>query len=222
MAMLGPNRNTLSNLFGYFDRQIEKSQVKVKLSEFLELSEAKKLDADVFVVATGATPNIPPIPGVDQEIVMPGVEALSDICKVGHHCIIYGGGLMAMELADLLTDQDNHHIMVIARSEVLKKANFADKSYYLSRLENLGVTILEHTQIIEIQSNSIVLEPANKWRMEILDVDTVIMATGWRPLNDLAIGLTASGFRTMTIGDAVEPRKLLNAIHEGVLAAFEI
>jgi hypothetical protein len=68
----------------------------------------------------------------------------------------------------------------------------------------------------------VLIDPPNHWKREILDVDTVIIATGWRPQSRLATELAADGLRVITTGDALEPRKFLNAIHEGMLAAFDI
>jgi hypothetical protein len=47
-------------------------------------------------------------------------------------------------------------------------------------------------------------------------------ATGWTSLDSLANELTAAGFRAVTVGDALTPRKLLNAIHEGTSAGCDI
>jgi 2,4-dienoyl-CoA reductase-like NADH-dependent reductase (Old Yellow Enzyme family)/thioredoxin reductase len=222
IAYLAPNRDTLSRLLAYFERQLQKSGVEVILGKSLTLPEAQELAADVFVIATGATPSLPPIPGVDRQIVLKGIEALRNPGRVGQNCVIYGGGLLAVELADLLITQSERQIMLIVRSTILKKANFSDKLYYLTILRDFGIEVLQNTKIVEIRPASVVIEPPNHWRREILDVDTVVMATGWRPSNYLATDLAARGYRTVTVGDALEPRKLLNAIHEGTLSAFDI
>ena len=223
MAMLGPNREPLKRLLAYFERQVRGSGAEVRLSRPLTLPEAEALKADVYVVATGAKPFIPSIPGGERKIVVPGMEALQHPGKAGRRCIIYGGGLLAVELADLLMTEDpRRQITMVVRSEILKKANFSDKTYYLGRLREHGIRVLEKTLIVEIRAGSVVLEPADKWRLEILDVDTVMTATGWTSLDSLANELTVAGFRTVTVGDALTPRKLLNAIHEGTSAGCDI
>jgi 2,4-dienoyl-CoA reductase-like NADH-dependent reductase (Old Yellow Enzyme family)/thioredoxin reductase len=220
VAMLAPNRNTLPKLLAYFERQVEKLEIEVRLSEPFSMPEAKKMAADVYVVATGAVPFVPSIPGVERENVVAGLEALHHPEKVGPRCIIYGGGLLAMELADFLMTQNGRQVIMIVRSKALKKANFSDKFYYLDRLRKFGVEIREDTQIVEILPKGVTVEPSNKWKMQILDVDTVIMATGWTSVDDLATELMESGFKTVVVGDAVAPRKLLSAIHEGASAGL--
>ncbi|MFH1240914.1 MAG: FAD-dependent oxidoreductase [Pseudomonadota bacterium] len=221
-ASLPPNRGALTQFLSYLETQVQKSGIEVRLGEALTMAKARELKADLFVLATGAAPSLPSIPGIEGEMVMSGMECLSEPGKAGRRCIIYGGGLLAVELADLLMVQNKRQIMLIARSDLLKKANFSDKGYYLTRMKDFGVEVLRNTQIVEIKSNSVIIEPPDRWRREILDVDTLIMATGWRPLNHIGKELAKDGVRTITIGDALEPRKLLNAIHEGTMAALDI
>lgn len=222
LAMLPPGRDTLSRLLSYFQRQVEKSGVEVRLGKPLTLAEARSLAPDVFVVATGATPFTPDIPGTEGKNVMQGTQALQHPERVGKRCLIYGGGMVAIELADTLASRHNVQTMIVVRSDILKKAPASDREHYLSRLTESGIEVLRNTQVLEIKPNSVVIQPANGWRREILEVDTVIVATGWTPGGHLAAELSRGGFHTIAIGDAVEARKLRDAIREGMMAALDI
>ncbi|MDO8491604.1 MAG: NAD(P)/FAD-dependent oxidoreductase [Dehalococcoidia bacterium] len=222
LAMLPPDRGTLPGLLAYFQRQVEKSNIDVRLSAQLTSAEARALAPDVFVVATGAVPFAPPIPGVNGNNVVQGAEALQHPEKVGKRCVIYGGGMVAVELADLLASKHGVQTMMVVRSDILKKSPATDKEYYQVRLKELGVQVLRNTRVVEIKPRSVVIEPDSGWRQEILDVDTFALATGWEPNNGLASQLSQAGFRTITVGDAVKARKLRDAIREGTLAAFDI
>ncbi len=52
--------------------------------------------------------------------------------------------------------------------------------------------------------------------------DTVILAVGVQPCNDLTYKLEGKVARLITIGDASTPRKALEAIGEGYLAGLEV
>jgi 2,4-dienoyl-CoA reductase (NADPH2) len=52
--------------------------------------------------------------------------------------------------------------------------------------------------------------------------DTVILAVGVEPCNDLRPKLEGKAFQLITIGDALSPRKALEAIREGYLAGLEV
>jgi hypothetical protein len=57
---------------------------------------------------------------------------------------------------------------------------------------------------------------------EIGPFDTVILAVGVESCNDLRSKLEGKVVRLITIGDAVSPRKALEAIAEGYLAGLEV
>ena len=53
-----------------------------------------------------------------------------------------------------------------------------------------------------------------------IEADTVVLASGFRPVRDLAEGLrNESGLQVFEAGDCVKARKIFDAIHEGHLAA---
>ena len=54
-----------------------------------------------------------------------------------------------------------------------------------------------------------------------ITADTVVMAVGSRPVNELS-EISANGTSVMTIGDAAEPRKISDAVREGFEAALKI
>lgn len=222
LAMLPPDRGTLPGLLSHLQRQIDQSGVEVRLGKQMTLEEARDLSPDVFVIATGAVPFLPPVPGIDGRNVLQGTEALQHPEKVGRRCVIFGGGMVAVELADLLSSKHGVQTIMVVRSDILKKAPATDREYYLVRLGEVGVEVLRNTQLIEVKPRSVVIEPPSGWRREILDVDTVAVATGWEPRDHLASQLAGAGFRTMTVGDAVKARKLRDAIREGTMAALEV
>jgi hypothetical protein len=50
----------------------------------------------------------------------------------------------------------------------------------------------------------------------------VVIAAGSRPVNDLAQKLRSNIAEMVTIGDAVQPRKITDAIKEGFDAALKV
>lgn len=56
---------------------------------------------------------------------------------------------------------------------------------------------------------------------EFFEADTIIVATGTRPVKSLAEMLKARVPALYVIGEALSPRKVKEAIEEGLLTAFE-
>ena len=70
----------------------------------VELNSGEKLSFDKLLLAAGAHPFLPPIPGADQE----GVTSLRTVadarqiltaCRAGAKCVCIGGGLLGLETA---------------------------------------------------------------------------------------------------------------------------
>ena len=122
------------------------------------------------------------------------------LAETGTNCVVVGGGLVGMEVADYLAERGKRIIM-IARSELLKKAVHADRVYFLDRIRALGIEVLTHTKVHEIGHRSVTVEPPNGWRRTLLDVDSVVLCTGYAPRRALSTELAVLGIRVHLVGD---------------------
>jgi len=90
-------------------------------------------------------------------------------------------------------------------------------------LEKYKIKALTCTPVIEIEKDKVVIfkPPAKK---EAITADTVILAVGREPVLDNKIVEAARKIakRVYIIGDAKEPRKIIDAIHEGFFTALYI
>jgi 2,4-dienoyl-CoA reductase (NADPH2) len=59
-------------------------------------------------------------------------------------------------------------------------------------------------------------------RKETLAADTVVLAMGIRPNNELEAALRTLTAELHKIGDCVKPRKAIDAIHEGFQVSLKI
>ncbi len=58
--------------------------------------------------------------------------------------------------------------------------------------------------------------------MKNIPADTIVIAAGAKPNNELAQSLEGKVPELHSVGDCVEPRRLLEAVHEGWRAAMQI
>ena len=75
-----------------------------------------KLRPDAVVVATGAKPKRPDIPGANGENVVLANDVLSGRAETGERVVILGGGLIGMETAVFLAKQGKKHRLSILRT----------------------------------------------------------------------------------------------------------
>ena len=57
---------------------------------------------------------------------------------------------------------------------------------------------------------------------EVLEADTVVLAVGSKPNKKLLEELEGKFFEVYAVGDCIEPRRCLEAIHEAWNIAFEL
>jgi 2,4-dienoyl-CoA reductase (NADPH2) len=87
-------------------------------------------------------------------------------------------------------------------------------------LKLLGVHMRPSTKLMEIRDDSVVVETSKG--EETIPADTVVMAVGARPVNDLSGKPEEMGCDIITIGDAKEPRKITEAVKEGFEEALKV
>jgi len=85
-----------------------------------------------------------------------------------------------------------------------------------TRLKEAGCRLLFNTTVKKIEESSVTV--VIEGREESLSpVDQVILAVGLKPLNELKEILQKQKIRHFIIGDAIEPRRIIEATEEGLV-----
>jgi pyruvate/2-oxoglutarate dehydrogenase complex dihydrolipoamide dehydrogenase (E3) component len=176
---------------------------------------------EVVILATGGEQIKPDIPGIDLSLVCDAWQVLGGTVPAREHPVVIGGGLIGMETADYLCQKGMQVTLVevLKRSPVLK---ITSHGYMLhTRLKEAGCRLLFNTtvKIIEETSVAVLIEG----REQILSpVDQVIIAVGLKPYDKLKEILQAKKIRHFIIGDALQPRRIIEATEEGARAAWNL
>lgn len=181
----------------------------------------EELAPDVVIVATGAAPIIPPIPGIDSDNVRPATElAHMDPKDIGENVVILGGGLVGCEEGIHLGHQGKKVTIVEMRSEAAADCNCFHKSALNMELKKY-VTVLTDTRASRITSEG--MYALDKEDKEIfLPADLVVCAAGMRPDHKLEEQLREMGVEFEVIGDAVRPGKVTQAMFDGYYRAKDL
>lgn len=213
------------DLLNYLTRQVAKAGVEVLLGRKATPEAVREINPDALVVATGAAPLIPPIKGIDREFVGTGIDFLLGKKEFGHNVLVIGGGLVGCEAAIHLAEKGCRVVVVEVMDQVLHGmtsgygiAPNPNRLDMLRLLQEKGVRVLTRTKVLEIADGKALLlgekgDPAE------LEVDTVAVAVGLRPNNELFEALYGDLPEVYAVGDCVTPRVVLNAIWEGYRVA---
>ena len=87
-------------------------------------------------------------------------------------------------------------------------------------LRLMGVELRKKTKLLEITDDAVIVETGEG--KTSLKADTVVMAVGVLPDDELARHVKEDGIKVITIGDAKKARKMTEAIWEGFEEALKI
>ena len=225
LAAVPPFKDEIKELIEYYDRMLRKLGVDVKLGIEASLELVEEMNPDVVIVATGAIPLIPKIPGVDKKNVITAHDLLAGKVKVeDEKIVIVGGGLVGCETADYLIKQGIKKISIVEMLDdlgmMLEEVKGSNEKLLLRRLLVNGVKIYVKTKVEEIVDKGVIARRGDK--RELIEADTIILAVGARPCNSLVEQLRNKVKELYVIGDCVEPRKIINATHEAREVATRI
>ncbi|MFZ4528115.1 MAG: FAD-dependent oxidoreductase [Undibacterium curvum] len=96
-----PGKEEFYETLRYFGKQIELTGVQLKLNTKVSADDLR--DFDEVVLATGITPRVPPIPGVDHPKVLSYLDVLRDKKAVGKSVAIIGAGGIGFDVAEYLS-----------------------------------------------------------------------------------------------------------------------
>ncbi|MCQ4079963.1 NADPH-dependent 2,4-dienoyl-CoA reductase [Streptomyces sp. RB6PN25] len=99
-----PGKEEFGETLRYFRHQLELRGVDVRLGTPVTAGTFAAGDHDEIVVATGVTPRIPQIPGVDHPSVVSYLDLLTGRAQAGERVAVIGAGGIGFDVAEYLTD----------------------------------------------------------------------------------------------------------------------
>ena len=164
-----------------------------------------EIKARRFVVATGSSPFVPPIPGLDTVDYLTN-ETLFDRTEKADHLIVIGGGPIGMEMAQAHRRLGSQ-VTVIEGLKALGKDDPELAAIVLDRIRAEGVTVLEGATVTAVEKTGeagVRLTVNTEEGETAVDGSHILVATG-RKANVEGLGLEAAGIDHDRTGVKVGP-----------------
>lgn len=203
-------------LLKWYGREIREAGVKVHLSTTVDPQLVSQVNPDEVIVATGSVDIVIPIPGIDNDNVLPAGKALLNPDVIGEEVVIVGGGLVGCEIAVWLKEQGKRVIIVEMMGELLSSVfvSHANDMMLKDMIKNYKIDVKTNTSVMEI--NDIGVETINRsFRKEIIKADTIITAIGYKADNALYEKIKNNHSKVHLIGDSRKVQNIMNAIWDG-------
>ncbi|MFW6216914.1 MAG: FAD-dependent oxidoreductase [Desulfohalobiaceae bacterium] len=243
LAAAPPGRREFAVLARDLATQAERAGVEIHLGRKVDRELLEQESPDEVILATGAGPIRPDIPGVEQEHVCQAWDVLSNRAYPGRRVAVIGGGAVGVETALYLAEkgtlgadevkfllqnqvEDCEHLRdlclqgtkeVVLLEMLAKLGRDIGKSTRWAMLRDLklfGVESRTKTKALEITPEGIRVE-SRQGEEEFIPADSVVLAVGSRPENPLQQTVEELGFQAHVVGDAKEIGLAMQAIHKG-------
>ena len=199
-------------------RQLNKLDVNIHCGTPLTKELVLKEKPDKVIIATGAKPIIPNIPGVGLPNVVLAEDVLRGRSDTGLNVLVAGGGMIGSETASYLSTLGKASVGVAEmRPNIGLDMEDGIRDDLKDVLNKFFVKIMTDTSVVAITEKGAQLKHGD---CECFyPCDTVVLALGtesYAPLADELNGVC----ETVRVGDAMEARKAIQATREGFIAGL--
>ena len=158
---------------------------KVVAIKNLISGETSELDYDKLIMSPGASPVVPPIPGIERGMTLRTVEDVEKIAASVRtkpaSAVVIGGGFIGVEIAENLVHKGIPTALVEATDQLLMPLDPELASLVANEMRSHKVNLRLGSSVVKISVDSVELSNG-----EVLPAEIVILAIGVRPEIGLA------------------------------------
>ncbi|MFP4668379.1 MAG: FAD-dependent oxidoreductase [Desulfobacterales bacterium] len=251
LAAAPPGRDEFAQLARDLEEQVKCRNIEVKLNKTVDSAVLDNEKPEHVVLATGAEPMTPPIPGVEMAHVVQAWDVLAGRVYTGKRAVVLGGGAVGVETALFLAEKGTlsgealKFLMVnqaespetlyelstkgtkeVTLIEMLEKIgkDFGKTTRWsmLQDASRFGIKTLTATKALEITKNGILVKQEGTGNEEEIPADTVVLCAGAKPELSLEPLLKEKGISYTPAGDAENIGRAFEAVHKGYAAGKNI
>jgi len=218
-------KRPLKKYLDYMIKQMEKQGVNVELGLQATPEIVKKTEPDEVVLATGAYPMVPDLPGVKENLnkkgVYTSVKVLQEELTLNGDVVVVGGGVVGCETALFLAYHGNKVVLVEELEAIANDLNLVSRIALLDELNRAGIEIKTGMEF-KYKSNSEAFFQNKDSSSVSMKADSLILALGSIPQRELHENLLNNYPRVHLAGDCIYPRKVGDAISEGFTVGYRL
>lgn len=201
-------------------RQMELAGVEVRLNTTATPELLAELAPEALILATGSTPIVPPLPGIDGDNVVVVNNYYLEKGKVGDSVVVLGGGLAGCECAVHLGMEGKTVHLVEMRDQLAVDCNIRHRPILMQMVDKYTTVHLKHAGLRVTGEGLVCKDEAGN--EVLIHGSTVICAVGQRSNRTAVDELRTCAPWVREIGDCVRVSNITNAVYQGYHAALDI
>ena len=204
----------------YLVRKVGKAGIDVHLNTEATPAMIKSKGYDAVIVAVGAEPIAPPIPGADGQNVVPATDVYGREDALGKNVVIIGGGEVGVETGMHLAEK-GHNVTVLEMASMLARESVP--IHYYSMFRDAWEKLDNFTGIVNARCNGIKADAVTyldaDGKEQSVKADSVVIAAGMQAKQDLATSFYGAADRLFMIGDCKEAGDVQRAMRSAFSTA---
>jgi len=218
-AATPPHKQKIDAFKEYLIKQVKDAQIELRTNTPLSSELIKSIAPEAIVLAWGALPFRPPVPGSQIGI---DVSTLltQGIAAQGTKAVVIGGAASGLEAAAFLVAAGRKVTVVEASSRLGQGLETMTLLTMMGELKKAGVTMHLNAAVTQVEQGEIMLENKDGI-VSALGFDHLVWATGFRP-RPLPPELNDYPGQLITIGDAARGGDLLTGIAQADWSKYQL
>lgn len=196
-----------------------KKELKIRLNTEATLDTFRSEKFEIIIVATGAKPFVPNIPGLENFIT--GFDFFNGKKVDGEKVLIIGGGLIGLEVAEALIIEGKK-VTVVEMLEQVGRGMEIVASKLFQKNYAPKISIYTNTLVKEINGKNVVAQTKDGREFSLGEFDSIIVTAGTKPENKLYEELSREFKNVYLIGDAAKIGQIIDAVQDAFELAEEI
>ncbi len=220
-----PYRDELADATRFLERRLRQLGVPVALGTPADLATVVGHEPDVVVLATGSVPGSPPVPGAELPHVVSAHRAIVDGSIAGGRVVVVDSGeadWKCLTTAECLLARGNE-VWLVTPVTAGAEIDAFSRPPLMRRLMAGGLRLLEHRNLVAVGPGDVTVAEVWSGALETLEgVDHVVTAWYGVASDELAEPVRSAGLEVHVVGDALAPRRAIDAMWDGFRVAVAL
>ncbi|MFH1603281.1 MAG: FAD-dependent oxidoreductase, partial [Pseudomonadota bacterium] len=227
MAVVAPDKKEVQPVWDYRWAELAEMKVPVRTGVDADAARIRAFAPDFIVVATGSVPRDPPLDtgALAADIsVLHAWDVFNDPGRIaaGATLTVIGGGMVGVELADLLRLKGCAIQVLEIQASVANGMARNNRFELLERIEASGVRLITRCRIQAIAGRHLRVQIGEAAPIELPIGEALVFANGPRPNIDVIEAVAAAGVPFARVGDCSVAGDFLSAIRDAWMVALSI
>ncbi len=212
-------KRDVGRLLDYLRRQLDLLDIEVRLGTEAGALDVREARPAAVILATGARPIVPELPGVERENVTSALDVLNGEIPAKDRVLVAGAGVLGCETAVYLAGLGKRVTLIDGRGIPAGESFFVlNRASLVEMMERHDIEQLPGVDLAGIRDEGAIVGSQEGERL--LECDSVVLALGFEQADNAGfLRDLPDGIDVRIVGDASEPRKVLDAVWEAFHAS---